>query len=125
MLINGYLLKSVDPANGLISIRNRYQFISLDAFHGKWTLLKDGVVVDSGLVADLNIAAGTEKQLKLPQKPLQAGAEYLLNVSFFTNQSSLWSDKNFEIASQQLQLSAGTSATVSGMTATAVPAWKA
>ncbi|WP_148230552.1 glycoside hydrolase family 2 TIM barrel-domain containing protein [Chitinophaga pinensis] len=118
-------VKGADLSNGLISIRNRYQFISLDAFHGKWALLKDGVAVDSGLITDMNVPAGNEKQVKLPLKALQAGAEYLLNVSFFTKQASLWSGKNFEIAAQQLQLSAGAFATFSGMAAAALPVWKA
>ncbi len=118
-------VKAQDLSDGTISIRNRYQFINLNNFHGKWTLLKDGKPVDSGAIATLDIPSGTEKNIKLPLKPLQANAEYLLNVSFFTNQQSLWADANFEIASQQLEVKAGIPANLSNMTATAVPEWQA
>lgn len=118
-------IKAGDLSNGMISIRNRYQFTNLNAFHGKWTLLKDGKAVDSGALGTLDIPAGSEKNVKVPLKQLRSGVEYLLNVSFFTNEKSLWSDDNFEIASQQLEVSPASSATLSNMTAAAVPEWQA
>lgn len=117
-------IKAADLSAGKINIRNRYQFTNLQAFHGKWTLLKNGQAVDSGKLAKLDIAPGQQQEVTLPLKGVQAGAEYLLNVSFFTNDKSLWSEKDFEVASQQLEVSAASVAALSNAGVTS-PEWKA
>ena len=117
-------IKPRDVAKGWITIRNRYQFTNLRDFKGTWTLLKNGVAVDSGTWRTGNLPAGEEKNYRLSFKAPQRGTgdEYLLNVSFLTEKKELWADKGFEVAAQQLAVNVPV---VPLATASGAPAWSA
>jgi beta-galactosidase len=38
-----------EPATGMTSIRNKYQFIALDGFEGEWSLTENGVEIQRGV----------------------------------------------------------------------------
>lgn len=103
-LKHAYQWISVKENNGLITIGNRYQFTNLKDFQGKWTLLKNGIPADSGLLETGSIAPGGEKTVKVPFKQPLASAEYLLNISFVSRNATLWAEKGFEVATQQLPI---------------------
>jgi beta-galactosidase len=98
-------IKAKDLQQGVVTIQNRYQFISLDGFAGKWVLSKNGIAVDSGNVDAGKLAPGETKDITLPVAGKTApGAEYFLRVSFNTAQDALWASKGFEVAAQQFEL---------------------
>ena len=94
-----------DINNNLFSIKNRYQFINLNGFNGKWTLSENGTNIDSGNFNSGLINPGEEKDVKIPysvkRKP---GAEYFLRVSFDLAADENWAPKGFEVAEQQFEL---------------------
>jgi beta-galactosidase len=99
-------IKVKDASTGSITIHNRYQFTNLQDFQGRWTLLKAGVPVDSGLLNTGSVLPGEEKDYPVPYHGPKPGAtgEYFLNVSFYINKKEKWADKGFEVAAQQLAI---------------------
>jgi beta-galactosidase len=94
-----------DLKNGVVTIKNRYQFTNLNQFAAKWELTENGNIISKGPLPVGNIAPSEQKDIKLPYtispKP---GAEYFVRVSFDLAADNLWAKKGFEIAAQQLAL---------------------
>jgi beta-galactosidase len=99
-----------DPANGMIRIRNKYQFITLDGFDASWSLTENGKEIDKGIIKLPKIRPLREGRVKIPYKieHPKAGAEYFLRVSYTQKEKTLWADKGFEVASMQFQLPVST-----------------
>ena len=95
-----------DLAAGKVIIRNKYAFINLDQFKGRWTLSEDGTVIDKGSIATLNLIPGAEKSVALGIKKFtpKPGAEYDLRVSFTLAENQLWAKAGYEIAAAQFKL---------------------
>jgi len=100
----------VDPANGMIRVRNKYQFISLDGFDASWTLSENGKEIDKGSLQLPRIEARRERTINVPYKinNPNAGAEYFLRISYTQKEKTLWADKGFEVASEQIKLPVNT-----------------
>ena len=98
-------IKEKDVKNKLFTIKNRYQFISLNGFTAKWELSENGTAVSSGNLNAGLINPGEEKDIKVPftinAKP---GVEYFLRISFALANDQLWAKKGYEIAAQQFDL---------------------
>lgn len=91
---------------GIFKIRNRYQFISLDGFTALWSFSENGKVISSGTLVLPEIKPFTEQVVKVPytiSKPAP-GAEYFVRISFVQNTDELWSQKGFEVASEQFKV---------------------
>ena len=100
----------IDPANGMIRIRNKYQFISLDGFDASCSLTENGKEIDKGTIKLPHIDALRDRWVKIPytiEHP-KAGAEYFVRVSYTQKEKTLWADKGFEVASMQFQLPVST-----------------
>ncbi len=99
-----------DPVSGMITIRNKYQFISLNNFDASWSLTENGKEIDKGTINLRPIKARSIGRAYIPfkiQHPV-AGAEYFLRVSYTQKEKSLWADKGFEIAASQFRLPVNT-----------------
>jgi len=94
-----------DLNNGVVTIKNRYQFINLNGLTAKWEISENGTTISSGNLAFGEIKPGEEKDVKIPYKVTpKPGAEYFLRVSFDLASDKLWAKKGFEVAAQQLEL---------------------
>lgn len=94
-----------DLKNGIVTIKNRYQFITLNSFTAKWEISENGDLISSGNLALKEIKPGTELDVKIPYNITpKPGAEYFLRVSFDQAADNLWAKKGFEVAAQQLEL---------------------
>lgn len=98
-------IKAKDLQNQIFTIKNRYQFINLDGFTGKWEVSENGTTVSTGVLTFGSIKPGQDKDIKVPYaispKP---GAEYFVRISFHLTSDQLWAKKGFEIAEQQFEL---------------------
>lgn len=102
-------VKAKDITKGIITIKNRYQFINLDGFTGNWELSENGIVTTKGNFDIGKINPGEEKDVKIPYdiiSKLKPDAEYFLRVSFTYKADKMWAKKGFEAASQQLEFPA-------------------
>jgi beta-galactosidase len=96
----------VDLAAGKIKIKNLWQFTNAqDVVEGSWEMKADGLVMDSGILLDLDIPPGSEREYTLPLRRYQAqpGVEYWLNLSFTLKADTLWAKKGHEIAWEQFK----------------------
>ncbi|MGP2569562.1 glycoside hydrolase family 2 TIM barrel-domain containing protein [Ornithobacterium rhinotracheale] len=69
--------------NGIVNVKNKYFFKSLDNFIIHWQLLKDGKVVNEGDFEPTGIAAQKSKNYKLPFTAGNDG-EYILQLTAYT-----------------------------------------
>lgn len=101
---------SVDLLNGRINIENKYSFIGLDDFEMYWEITKDGVVIQSGEVENINIKPKYTKEFKLGYNISQpeTGAEYHLLISLRLRIHKLWAEEGYELAWEQFKIPVGT-----------------
>jgi beta-galactosidase len=96
-----------DPIDGMITIKNKFQFISLSDFEVLWSLTENGTEIDKGTVNMMRpINARSTGRAIVPYKieHPKAGAEYFLRISYKQKEKTLWADKGFEVASEQFKL---------------------
>jgi beta-galactosidase len=95
-----------DPSTGMINIRNKYQFTSLDGFEGVWSLTANGVEVSKGTFQLPRVGARRDGRAYIPYKidRVLPGGEYFLRVSYRQKEQTLWSAKGYEVAWDQFKL---------------------
>ena len=93
-----------------LDVRNENFFRSLGYVNLQWQLLRNGVAVESGSVAELNAKAlGTESVSIHPATATDDGAEYFLNVAYQLRQADKMLPAGTTVARQQFQLTEGSS----------------
>ncbi|WEK35949.1 MAG: glycoside hydrolase family 2 TIM barrel-domain containing protein [Candidatus Pseudobacter hemicellulosilyticus] len=95
-----------DTAKGVLTIRNKYQFISLAGFTAYWSLTENGKEIAKGtlpLPAIKPLEQGTVTVPYTIRDPLP-NAEYFLRIGYAQKEKTIWADKGFEVASEQFQL---------------------
>jgi len=95
-----------DPTNGMIIIRNKYQFTALDGFEGYWSLTANGVEVSKGVFQLPRVGPRREGRAFIPYKidKVAPGTEYHLRVSYRQKEQTIWSAKGYEVAWEQFKL---------------------
>jgi beta-galactosidase len=104
----------VDVEHGKIGIRNRYAFTNLNKFVPHWTVSEDGVAIDQGTLAPIDLAPGASKEVTLPVQVAsrKAGREYFLQLSFALAKPEIWAKAGYEVATQQFELPAASTARI-------------
>ena len=105
----GYFYQNIwtNPANiknGEISIFNEYFFRDLSAYYLEWQLLKNGKIMRSGRVEDLNVGPQQTAKIKLPIGNICSCAEWLLNVAYKLKNTEGLLTAGHTVAKQQLVL---------------------
>lgn len=72
----------VDLRNGLLKIRNKYDFTDLSVFNFDWEIAADGSAIQSGKISFPELAPGNELLVKLPIQQIDPApsTEYFLNI---------------------------------------------
>lgn len=110
-------VRARDLARQMFTIRNRYQFITLDGFTARWVLSENGDSIASGPLSYGVIRPGEEKDVRIPYHlSPRPGAAYFIRVSFELAEDRLWANKGFEVAAQQIELPATVVVPVRGKT---------
>ena len=100
---------SFDAATKQLRIKNNYDFISLDGFYLRYTVLADGVEVEIGNVEMPALAPNTEGVVTLPFNATAAeGVELMLNVEICYKDAQSWADADYAIATEQYVLAGRT-----------------
>lgn len=81
---------AVNLANGIIKIRNRYDFTNLSKFIFEWEVVADGVAIQSGKLSFPDIKPRSETVVNIPLKKIDPapGTEYFLNIN--ANRGDEW-----------------------------------
>lgn len=105
----GYFYQNIwtnpaDIKNGEISIFNEYFFRNLSAYYLEWQLLKNGKIMRSGRVEDLNVGPQQTAKIKLPIGNICSCPEWLLNVAYKLKNTEGLLTAGHTVAKQQLVL---------------------
>ena len=105
----GYFYQNIwtipaDIKNGEISIFNEYFFRNLSAYYLEWQLLKNGKIMRSGRVEDLNVGPQQTAKIKLPIGNICSCSEWLLNVAYKLKNTEGLLTAGHTVAKQQLVL---------------------
>lgn len=88
-----------------LTIKNNYDFISLDKFCIEYSVLIDGEVVENGRVDIPAVSPNEETTLNIPYKTEPAdGKEMLLNIELCYKDEQLWTKAGYCIAAEQYTL---------------------
>ncbi len=96
---------SFDAAAKQLTIKNNYDFISLDGFYLRYAVLADGVEVEAGVVEMPSLAPNAEGVVTLPYSATAAGdVELMLNVEVCYKDAQSWVGADYAIAAEQYTL---------------------
>lgn len=105
-ILEPVVVEPIDLISGKVRLINRYTFLSLDHLRGNWAFLQDDVILQQGVLTQINIAPGTSLDLTLPlQLPkLRVGATYWLNLSFELVEDTRWAKAGHQLAYSQFEM---------------------
>jgi beta-galactosidase len=96
---------SFDASSKKLVIKNAYDFISLNAFDLKYTLLSNGVEVENGVVELPAVAPNEQATIEIPYTTVATeGEELLLNIDVCHKEAQLWVEAGYTVASKQYTL---------------------
>ncbi|HEX6428433.1 MAG TPA: glycoside hydrolase family 2 TIM barrel-domain containing protein, partial [Niastella sp.] len=97
-------IKPVNISAGGIEIVNKYNFTNLDQFTITWSLSEDGIIIQSGELAPLQLAPGQTAKVTIPfNKPVtKPGAEYWLRIDARLKQDVTWAQQGYSVAFEQI-----------------------
>ncbi|MBE6297787.1 MAG: DUF4981 domain-containing protein [Bacteroidales bacterium] len=94
-----------DAESRNLTIKNDYDFISLDKFYLEYAVLLDGRVVENGRTEIPAVSPGSEVTLNIPyQTEPEEGKEMLLNIELRHKEEQSWADAGYCIATEQYTL---------------------
>ena len=103
-------IKFIDLAasKGKIEIKNSYDFTNLNEFNFSWSLLENGIEIQVGKIADLEVASYQSKAvyIKLPKLENKT-SDYHLNLYAKTKEKQALVPINHTVAYEQFQLQKG------------------
>ncbi len=87
-----------------ITVKNEYDFISLEHLNLTWELLENGLVIQNGNLGAFDIKSFEEKEISLPVSAFTAkpNAEYRIHIKFTTNCDFNWAPKGHLVAWEDL-----------------------
>lgn len=90
-------------SEGIVMVRNLYDFTNLEEYDFKWLLVKNGEPADSGaFMVSLEPHQSKEVKLDLPDIP-QDGNEYFLNLYTYTRHATELVPAGYEVAKEQMK----------------------
>ena len=96
---------SYDASAKKLTLKNDYDFISLDKFYLKYYVLLDGKVVEDGTAAVPAVAPGETAEIAIPYTTSAvAGKEMLLNIELCYKEEQSWVNADYVIATNQYTL---------------------
>lgn len=100
--------KDKNISDGIITIKNRFNFTNLDKYDFKWEFIKNGQTIERGNFV-VNIQPGKEKDLKLNFHLLDITQydEYYLNLYAYTRIGTDLIPTGYEIAKEQIKIGSG------------------
>ena len=92
-------------ANGVLIVKNKYNFTDLCNFNLRYTVLCDGNVVEENVVAMPSVAPGNTATIPVEYKTVfESGKEYALNAELLVKEAADWCEAGYPLASEQFVL---------------------
>ncbi len=99
-------IQAINAALGHFRIINRQQFLSLEPFHLRWELLRDGNICLSSEQPLPAVAPGSQETMMLNFGPLDlsGGHDYTICLTVVQNQPTLWAPAATELFFQEFNI---------------------
>jgi beta-galactosidase len=97
----------VDLNARTVEVKNWYDFLNLkDIAAGKWRLKADGVEIQNGNLADLDLKPSSTQIVTVPVRPFnpEPGVEYFIELNFTLKHDFPWARAGHEIAWDEFKL---------------------
>lgn len=96
---------AVDLKNGIIKIKNLYDFLDLSHIDLEWKICYDENILGTGTIHLSKINPGEEKEIKIPiDIDIVENTDYWLNLTYVLNRDELWAKAGHEISFEQFKL---------------------
>jgi beta-galactosidase len=119
---------ALSPGRVAVRLANRHHFLNLRELEARWSVTRNGEVLQSGVLAPIECEPGEAAEVRIPvtadrktgapisgpaRRAGHAGAEtgapdhsgeYWLRVSFHTRTNAAWAPAGFEVAGEQIRL---------------------
>jgi len=98
-------IEADDPASGVVSIENEFDFTNLSAFETTWRLTDGDDVLQEGSLS-LDLAPNERREVTIPigEPKLEPGAEYWLTIGVELTEDTRWAEAGHEIAFEQFEV---------------------
>jgi beta-galactosidase len=98
--------ESVDLKNGMVKIKNKYDFTDLSEFIFEWEVVCDGVAIQSGKIPVPAIKPKADLLIKVPLNQIDPapGAEYFLNFKVLRSEAWNYVPEDHVYATAQFKL---------------------
>lgn len=93
-----------DLEKGLIYIKNRTCFTSLNEYEIRWSVSKYGTEIENGILQNIDLLPGESKIVSVPFTKTGNDAEYWLRLSAHLKKDTKWEKKGYEVAKEQFLL---------------------
>ncbi len=105
-VIQPVLISDKATKSGVVQITNKYDMIGLDQLLCYWSLQKNGISIQSGVLELPVVEPHGSADLKIPfdRKLLQQGNEYFINLRFRLKMDTPWAKAGHEVAWGQARL---------------------
>ena len=91
--------------NGVLQIKNKYNFINLNNFTLHYSLLCNGTIVEQDTISVPSTAPGAAASVPVSfATAMESSNEYLLNVELLKNEAEAWCEVGYPMASEQFVL---------------------
>lgn len=99
-----------NTATRTFTLKSKLAQRTLDYLDITYTILEDGIAVDSGVVPDVVLSAGATKDITLPAPAITMhdDCEYWVRFSGRLKENTLWADAGYEVANEAFCLQAAT-----------------
>lgn len=90
----------------IVRVSNRYDHVTLEHLDARWTLLREGDIVEHGRLPSLATPPGADEEIAIAyrtQSEAPAG-EYWVHLSFTLRDATAWADAGHEVAWADLPL---------------------
>lgn len=96
---------AIDLNSGKIEIENKYDFENLNDFDFKWNVIRNGEIVESGILPSLDLLPNMKFIVQLPfKRSYDAGKEYFINIAVSLKNDRSWAQKGHLVAEHQFAL---------------------
>ncbi len=93
-----------DEKKGTVTVKNMLDFVSLDRYEARWSLICEGEYVSGGKLNITGVPAHGTKDIKVPFKRPESGEAYL-EIVVTEKDETLWAEAGYEVGRSQLMLS--------------------
>ena len=101
---------SLELPSPRFKVTSWYEFVNMaDVVAGRWDMVENGTVVDSGPLSSLHLGfqESAEVTLNIPEPTLIPGAEYWINVVYSTEEDQFYADSGHVVSHEQFALNIG------------------